>query len=261
MKKSESKPKKKVNKKVVEAGKLIVDEFIKNYESNIKSIWIIPPKEKEINMIFLIDDTLEISKDKIDEMKLAASLISKKIFKKYKITFVTQFQMLTDYWEAIKNGNPAIISEIRDGVSVYDPSGFFVPIKKLIQKGRVPGTKEAMKELIAHSPDELAKLKTQIKVDIISSMFDMIVDLSHALLIANGVSPPIPKKIPEYLRRHIVKKGILKNSDVEKIEYVIKFWKDVEHGRIKIDDITSNELDNIIESVTSYVDDVELVLK
>ncbi len=251
---------KKIDNRVLEAGKLIVNEFIKNYESYIKSIWIIPPKKKEINMIFLIDDTMDIDSDKIEEMKLGATLIGKKIYKKFKITFITQFQLLTDYWESIKNGNPVVFSEIRNGIPIYDKSGFFVPIKKLLSQGRVPGTKEAMKELVSHSPDELAKLKTKLKLDIISSMFDIVVDLSHALLIANGVSPPIPKKIPQYLRTHIVKKGILRKSDVERIEDIIKLWKEIEHGNVKLSDIDSKKLDNIISDATSFIDDVEEII-
>jgi len=247
--------------KIVAAGKLIVNDFIKNYERFIKSIWIIPPSKDEINMIFLIDDTKDIEDGKIDEMKLKSSLIANEIYKKLKLDFIIQFRLLTDYWESIRHGSPVIFSEIRNGISIYDPSGFFVPIKKLLSQGRIPGTKEAMKELISHSPDELLNLQNRIKIDIISTIYDMVVDASQSILIVSGVSPPIPKKIPEYLRNHLVKKELISEGDVKKVENVINFWKDFEHGKIKMDDITSEKLDKLISDTTSFVNLSEECLK
>ncbi len=248
-------------KKFLETGKIIVNEFIKSYESYIKSIWLIPPKKGEINMIFLIDDTKEFEDEKINEMKIKSSVLSNEIYKKYKLSFIVQFRFLTDYWESIRQGSPVIFSEIRDGVSIYDPSGFFTPIKKLLTQGRIPGTKEAMKELISHSPDELLTLKKRIKIDIISTMYDIIIDVSQAILIMYGVSPPIPKKIPEYLRNHLVKKNIISNDDVKKVEHVIKFWKDFEHGKINIDKIKSEELDKLISDVEDFIEYIEDIIQ
>ncbi len=248
--------------KIISAGKVIVNEFIKNYEGYIKSIWLVPPKKKEINMIFLVDDTKDITDDKIEEMKLEAALIAKKIYNKYKMEFITQFRLLTDYWEFIRHGNPLIFSEIRAAVPIYDPAGFFTPIKRLLEQGRIPGTKEAMKELISHSPDELLTLSKRIKLDTISSLYDMVVDASHALLIKHGVSPPIPKRVPSSLKIHLLKKKILNKKDVETVEEVIKLWKDIEHGVVNPTDIKPKYLDKIIKDTISFLEKAErLVMK
>src|SRR3989344_9690955 len=173
--------------------KSLIDKLTKKYPTVVKSIWMTSSSDegKEDTMIFLLDDTNQVDSITTNEIKLEAQKLAKSMGMKGETDLI--FYKLSDYWELIRHGSPVTFTEIRDGIPLYDPSGFFLPLKKLLLEGRVPGTKEAMKSLIQQSPMRLLRIERIHTLSVLDALSSAVVDAAQAPLMGVGVSPPTPK--------------------------------------------------------------------
>lgn len=165
---------------------------------------------------------------------------------------------LTDYWNLLRHGSPITFSEIRNGVVIHDPAGFFSPLRKLLRSGKIPGTKEAMRSLIATSPKRVMRVQQSYKSQIVEKLYNAVVDAGQAVLIINGRSPPVQKKLAEDLRQYIDRED-LSERDVGRCERVIDYWKDHEHG--DINDITGEDIDELLTDTTKFLEAVEELIE
>jgi len=113
--------------------------------------------KSDIDVFVVIDDT--ISKmtaqehDKIDsDLEKIGSKISKFIS-------VQPSYTLTEFWDYARVCHPIIYNFIKEGIAVYD-TGFFTPIKKLLEMGRIPATREAIESYMEGAPKKLMRAKT-----------------------------------------------------------------------------------------------------
>ncbi|MBI3412891.1 MAG: hypothetical protein HY051_02305 [Candidatus Aenigmarchaeota archaeon] len=239
--------------------KSLIDRLTKKYPTVVKSIWMTSSSEdrKGDTIIFLLDDTNQIDSITTNEIKLGAQKLVKSLGLRGETDLI--FYKLSDYWELIRHGSPVTFTEIRDGVPLYDPSGFFLPLKKLLLEGRVPGTKEAMKSLIQQSPLRLLRIERVHTISIIDALSSAVVDAAQAPLMSVGVSPPTPKNVPDQLRIHFVRKRKLSPEYVKYYEDVIKTWKKLEHGELKI--IRPEKIDELVEKATRFVEKMEELMQ
>ncbi|MBI1972173.1 MAG: hypothetical protein HYS53_02630 [Candidatus Aenigmarchaeota archaeon] len=239
--------------------KSLINRMTKKYPAVVKSIWMTPSSEKGEGdtVIFLLDDTNQVDSITTNEIKLEAQKISKALKLRGRTGLV--FYKLSDYWELVRHGSPVTFTEIREGIPLYDPSGFFLPLKKLLVDGRVPGTKEAMKSLIQQSPLRLLRIERTHMVSIMDALSSAVVDAAQAPLMSVGVSPPAPKKVPEQLRIHFVRKRKLPPEYVKYYEDVIKTWKLLEHGELKV--VAPEKIDELVEKATRFVIKMEELMQ
>lgn len=237
----------------------LIDKLTKAYPTVIKSIWMTSSSEsgEADTIIFLLDDTEQMDSITTNEIKLHAQKLTKSMKMKGKTELI--FYKLSDYWELIRHGSPVTFTEIRDGIPLYDPSGFFLPLKKLLLEGRVPGTKEAMRSLIQQSPLRLLRIERVHTISIMDALSSAVVDAAQAPLMNVGVSPPTPKTIPDQLRIHFVRKRKLSPEYVKYYEDVIKTWKKLEHGELKI--MPPEKIDELVEKATRFVEKMEELMQ
>lgn len=191
-------------------------------------------------------------------LKSRAQEAGAKIGSEYGITVHPTFYDLTDYWNLVRHGSPVTYSEIREGIPLYDPSGFFLPLKKLLDKGKIPGTKEAMRSLIAKAPRRINKIEKKYKAQVIEQMYNAVVDAGQAILIVHGVAAPVQKDVPDTLQRHLVDEGILSERDVEQCRNVISYWKDYEHD--EIERIEGEDLNDVLKDAEAFIETAEHIL-
>ncbi|MFH0890189.1 MAG: hypothetical protein V1836_03570 [Candidatus Aenigmatarchaeota archaeon] len=239
--------------------KNLVNKLTKKFPEILKSIWMISHTEAEPGetIIFLMDDTNQVDSITTNEIKAEAQKAVDNARMKGKINLL--FYKLSDYWELVRHGSPVTFTEIKEGIPLYDPSGFFLPLKKLLVEGRVPGTKEAMKSLIQQSPLRLLRIERFHTVSIIDALSSAVVDAAQAPLMAVGVSPPSPKQIPEQLRIHFVRKRKLSNEYVRYYEDVIKHCKLLEHGELKM--LKPEKIDELVDKSTMFVEKMEELMQ
>jgi uncharacterized protein (UPF0332 family) len=218
------------------AVKVFCESLLKDYQPFIKTMWLLPPeKNAETTVLIIIfDDTKKVDHVTVGKVRLHAIEHERKILEKYGVDLHASFYLLSDYWSLIKHGSPTTFCEIREGIPLYDPSGFFVPIKKLLAQGKIPGTKEAIHELISRSPTRVRQIERNSKARILEHIFNAFVEAGQAPLIMAGVAPPIPKHLAHSLETHFVKKGFLEPEYAVYVREIVKYWKDYDHGERRI---------------------------
>ncbi len=238
-------------------GKAFVEKVISEDVRFLKAIWHLPKKGNELNLAVLMDDTEEgYGEEVLARVKMRSVEMIKELMKRG-IDFVVHFHLLTDYWEKVRHGNPVTIMEIKESIPVYDPSGFFIPIKRLIEAGRIPGTKEALRHMLDSSPRRLHSIRDRHYIDIIAMLFESVVDAGQSLLMLKGVSPPVPKKVADKLEKHTG----LERKYIEDIREIVSFWKAIEHGEKRVADIRARDIDRLMKKAFQVIERIEELME
>ncbi len=218
---------------VVLVGSVARDEFRSN---------------SDIDMFLVIDDTkvnfTPEEKRRIDvEIDIAAQEINKDII-------VQPAYTLTEFWDMVRTSHPLIYNFIRDGIPVYD-TGFFMPIKRLLELGRIPATKEAADALLDKAPKRLRRINEVKLYMVAEDCYYSMLDMTQAVLMSLGFAPPSPGRAAEEFRKHLVDTKIIDGKYADWLDEINQFRKDVEHK--KINDIKGADLDEWVRKADEFV--------
>ncbi|MFQ6009524.1 MAG: hypothetical protein ACE5J7_00150 [Candidatus Aenigmatarchaeota archaeon] len=245
-------------KKSLSAIKKFVEQLIRRYKEIVKAIWLIK-EEKEHTLIILIDDTDRLDETSVNRLKVDAADLAMTVSKEKKIKIDVNFYLLTDYWELLRHGSPVTFAEIREGIPVYDPSGFFIPLKKLLSQGRIPGTKEAMRTLLEEAPIKLLRIERLYTARIIEELSNACIDAGQAPLLMIGVAPPVPREVGKKLKIHFVDKGMLEAEYVRYCDDMVKLAKQIEHGEKK--KIEGKDIEAALDKTARFVERMEKLME
>lgn len=258
-----AKPAEAKGSKQLSAVKAFCDRMLREYESVIKAMWLIAPEEiaesGSFTLVILYNDVQEVDHITKSKVEVAAMEAEREVREKHGMEIHPSFYLLSDYWDMIRHGSPVAFSEIREGIPVYDPSGFFVPLKKLLLQGKIPGTKENMRQLIAAAPMRINRIKVLFKARVLEQVYTAAVDAGQAALIIYGVAPPAQKEVAAALETHFVLNKLLEPEYVRYCDEIVKYWKDYEHGNIK--EIPGKKLDEMLEKVVRLVERMESLME
>jgi uncharacterized protein (UPF0332 family) len=244
--------------KSIEAAKAFAEEIAKKYSEVVKAVWLVTEGGSN-TAIVLLDDTNTQDVMTLELVKGELPLIAKRIEKENGVCVELVFYTLTDYWALIRHGSPVTFSEIREGIPVYDPSGFFTPIKKLLEQGRIPGTKEAMKNLLEEAPLRLLRIERLHLTRIVDELASAVVDSGQAPLLLIGVSPPVPRELADKLRLHFVDKGLLEPEYPKYCERIVAFAKAIEHK--ELEHVKGEDIDELMENAIRFVGRMEKLMR
>ncbi len=212
--------------------------------------------KSDVDIYIIFDDTKYSLKDfnkvrdKIDEDLYQ---IAKKVDKR---VHVQPIIALTEFIDGLRHSHPLFINIVREGFAIYD-TGFFIPMRKLLEWGKFPLTKEAALMRIESVPDYIERAR-KMKARIVAvDVYHTILDSTQGLLMYIGINPPAPKLTAKYAREHLVKTGLLEEEDAKLIEDVVRFYKSVDRGDIK--EISGKELDEWIEKAEKFYDKVQKI--
>jgi len=165
---------------------------------------------------------------------------------------------LTEFIKGIRYTHPLFFNIIREGYAIYD-TGFFIPMRKLLEWGEFPITPEAAHQRIDSVPGRIKRVRNVKLYMIAEDLYYAMLDAAQAVLMYVGVGPPVPKLAAEELRKHLVDNGLLEEEYAKMLEDVVEFRKQVEHKEQK--DIAGEEVDKWIEKAERYVERLEKLLK
>ncbi len=165
---------------------------------------------------------------------------------------------LTEFIKGIRYTHPLFFNIVREGYAIYD-TGFFIPMRKLLELGEFPVTPEAAHMRMDSVPRRIQRVKNVKLYMIAEDMYYAMLDAAQAVLMYIGVGPPVPKLAAKEIKEHLVKPGLLEEEYAKMLEDVIDFRKKVEHKEIK--DISGAEVDKWIEKTEKYVKRFEKLLK
>jgi uncharacterized protein (UPF0332 family)/predicted nucleotidyltransferase len=165
---------------------------------------------------------------------------------------------LTEFIKGIRYTHPLFFNIIREGYAIFD-TGFFIPMRKLLEWGEFPITPESAHMRIDSVPGRIKRVKNVKLYMIAEDLYYAMLDAAQAILMYVGVGPPVPKLAAEEIRKHLVDTGLLEEEYAKMLEDVVEFRKQVEHKEIK--DIAGQEVDKWIEKAEKYVERFEKLLK
>ena len=166
-------------------------------------------------------------------------------------TFHVQTYILTDFWENIKDANPVIFTFLRDGVPLYD-RGVFMPWKLLLKMGKVKPSPEAIDMNMDIGDRLLERTKQKLLSVVGEDLYYATLNTAQAALMLYGIPPTTPRETVAMMEEIFVKKEkLLDQKYVDILEKIRKYYKDVEHNKIK--EISGTEIDKLLKETDSYL--------
>jgi len=205
--------------------------------------------KSDIDVFLVIDDTVEKitgeMHDKIDEdIEKIASGISE-------VLSVQPSYTLTEFWDYARVCHPIIYNFIKEGIAVYD-AGFFMPVKRLLEMGRIPSTREAIESYMEGAPKKLMRAKTVKLLMLAEDCYYAMLNTTQAVLMFMGLAPPVPNKAYDDVKKYLVEPKIIEPQYAEWLKDIIEIRKKIEHKEMM--DATGAFVDEWIDKAEKYVE-------
>ena len=231
-------------------------EVLKKYGKNIKCIVMMGSVAREefkpqsdIDVFVVIDDTAQkVTPELHDKIDDDIEEIAKKISDKIS---VQPSYTLTEFWDYARVCHPIIYNFIKEGVAVYD-AGFFMPVKRLLNAGRIPSTREAIESYMEGAPKKLMRAKTVKLLMLAEDCYYAMLNTTQAVLMFMGLAPPVPSKAYEDVKKFLVEPGILEEKYADWLKEIIEIRKRIEHKELM--DAEGAFVDGWIDKAEKYTE-------
>lgn len=221
-------------------------------------------KSNDIDVYLVVDDTDVKRMSRIELRDKLGAIIRAMGYEASKITgvkklFHIQTYILTDFWECVKDANPVIFTLLRDGVPLYD-RGVFMPWKLLLKTGRIRPSQEAIEMQMDVGDKLIQRTKGKMLSIIGEDLYYAILNPAQAALMLYGLAPPTPKETIQLLDEIFVKREkLLEKKYVDIIENIRKYYKDIEHGKIK--EVSGKDIDKLLADAEDYMKRINKLFK
>ncbi len=265
-------PKAEVKEERLEIVKSFSKKILEKHGKYIKCIVMMGSVAREefkpksdIDIFVVIDDTaFNFTPEQLDQVdadlvKMAEEIPDAwKTFKtpdgkeeKICLISVQPLYTLTEFWDYARVAHPIIYNFIKEGVAVYD-TGFFAPIKRLLEMGRIPATREAIESYMEGAPKKLTRAKTVKLLMLAEDCYYAMLNSAQAVLMFMGLAPPVPSKSYDEVVNQLVKPGILEQQYADWLKEIIDIRKKIEHKELM--DVTGAFVDEWIDKAEKFVD-------
>ncbi len=205
--------------------------------------------KSDIDVFIVIDDTeKEIppeEKNEIDEtLEKMATEISEDIS-------IQPSYTLTEFWDYARVCHPIIYNFIKEGKTLYD-AGFFMPIKRLLDMGKIPATREAIESYMEGAPKKLMRAKTVKLLMLAEDCYYAMLNTAQAVLMFMGLEPPVPNKAYDEIKKYLVDPGILEQQYADWLRDIIEVRKKIEHKELM--DVTGAYVDEWIDKSDKFIE-------
>lgn len=236
--------------------KEFTEQVLKKYGKYVKCIVMMGSVAREefkptsdIDVFVVIDDTTqnltpEMHEKIDDDIEGIAEKISKLIS-------VQPSYTLTEFTDYARVCHPIIYNFIKEGVATYD-TGFFLPWKRLLLAGKIPGTREAIENYMDGAPKKLMRAKTVKLLMLAEDCYYAMLNTAQAVMMFMGLAPPVPSKVYDDIKKFLVEPGILEPEYAEWLKEIIKIRKNIEHKELM--DVTGAFVDEWISKSEKFVE-------
>ncbi len=184
--------------------------------------------KSDIDILLVTDDTtFQINDALVEGYRIIVEKTMSKVSPKFHITSMTY----TSFWEYAKAGDPVVVNILRDGVAMLD-SGFFEPLQRLLQQGRIRPSEESVWRYFGRAPKTLLNSRWHL-LQATLDLYWAVIDSAHAALMRKNHIPPTPDHVAEILNKVYVKHRKLEKKYVETMTKFYKLSKAITHRDIK----------------------------
>lgn len=251
-----AKKKKARSTKKVNYVKKFSDQVLKKYGPYVKSIVMMgsvareeSKKTSDIDIFLIVDDTGgKVTPAIRERMDRDLEKIGEKISKAIS---VQPIYTLTEFWDYARVGHPIIYNFIKEGVPVHD-TGFFEPMKNLLNMGRIPSTREAIESYMEGAPKKIMRAKTVKLLMLAEDAYYAMLNTAQAVLMFMGVEPPVPNKAYDEVKKYLVEPGILEPQYAEWLRDIVEIRKKIEHK--EMNDASGAFVDEWLDKAEKFIE-------
>ncbi|MCK4730083.1 MAG: nucleotidyltransferase domain-containing protein [Candidatus Aenigmarchaeota archaeon] len=255
------KQKEKIKKEVFEKAEEFKKQCLKKYKDMVKTIFVFGSylrkdftEESDLDVLILLDDTKMRITDEFKES--VADNLFKTAKKLDSRLHIQPPWTITEFWDMVRVSHPLLMTVLRDGWALYD-QGFFIPMKKLLERGKIPASLESIELLMISAPKKIERAKNVRLYQVSEDCYYAMLNSSQAVLMYLGKQVPDPKATPKAVKEYLVDTKMLPRQYYKLLEKVIKFRKDVEHKKVK--EVTGAKVDEFLEKAEDYVKEMRKI--
>jgi len=216
-------------------------------------------KESDVDVVVIIDDTDVKRMSRFELLEKLRGIILSYISEAMaisgtKVDFNVQVWLLTDFWERVKDAEPIAFTFIRDGIPLYD-RGAFLPWKSLLRMGRIKPSPESVDMFMATGDKLKDNVNKRIFDILVHDIYWGIMHPTQGMLMLFGLAPQNVYDTSKSFRETFVEKEKLIEKKYADIfdEIVIKYYKGFEHGKVKVGDISGNDIDRLFKDSLDFI--------
>ena len=202
--------------------------------------------QSDIDVLIISDDTnFHITAELVEGYRLIVENLIARVSPKLHVTSMT----FTSFWEYAKAGDPVVVNILRDGVALID-IGFFEPLQRLLQQGRIRPSEESVWRYYGRSPKTLLNSRWHV-LQATLDLYWAVIDSAHAALMRKNEIPPTPEHVAEMLEKVFVRHKLLEPKYVETMQRFYKLSKMITHREIK--EVTGPEYEHYYQEAEEFV--------
>lgn len=205
--------------------------------------------ESDIDTFVVLDDTKlkkDVPSDAKDKIRRKVSQLAQEVDEKITIQY---FLFLTEFWDAIRKGEPLIVTVLRMGIPVYDV-GIFKPAKRMLERGKIYSSKEAVRKRMKLASGGYKKCEKYLKSSIPHNLEQSMANAGQAPIMMLGRTPPPKEKVPDVLEEMFVENDLLEKKYVEMARDLNQFSSKAEKGKI---DVTGEVVEEHMEKANQLI--------
>jgi len=212
-------------------------------------------KDSDLDLLVILDDVSnEITSEMASAYSLTVGSLLAKLNAHDKIHLTTLG--IIRFWDGVRNGEPVITSILRSGKPIID-TGFFTPLKAMLDKGMIKPTKEAVMSHL-HMAKSLLKNQQLYYKRAVVDFYWAVMDAAHAAVMFAGEETTHPKKTSSVYRR-VAKQLGLSVRQANTIDLFLDLMKKVSKGqKFKF---TGKQVDDLKVKAKRFVDSVRAVIE
>lgn len=182
-------------------------------------------KESDIDLMIVLDNvSVFVSAELREAYRIISTNLNQNVGKnKVHVTTIN----LSDLWDMARKGDPLLINILRYGSPLFDRN-LVEPLQYLLETGKIRPSKEAIYNYTSRADTLLEETQKHIQ-EAVLDLYYCIIDIVHATLMVQGVTPPSPKDMPK-----IFKNTFNKNKELavfsRDIEEIYTLTKKIEHN-------------------------------
>jgi len=189
-------------------------------------------KRNDIDLLVLVDDVaIPVNPETIGAYRLGIGKILAELDAVDKLHITTIG--VADFWDGVRLSDPVIVNILRDGQAITD-TGFFAPLKKLLEMGRIRPSRESIEAHYSKSKALVNTVKTYQRLSI-DNLYWATTNAAHARLMSSGIVPPHPREIPKLFKKYNI-------PGAEFVGYMHKRMKKLVKSKEEIDPLEVKRL-------------------
>ena len=194
-----------MEKQTFEKVKKLCEPLLK-FKPLVKAIWIYgssvkKKKAHDIDILVLVDDTLNLTEKKLERIIKTIGKIENKTPKNIALHFQKPI-LLTRWWSLIVKGEPWVITAIKKPLIVYDESDYVSLMSRILRKKEIYG-KDIKAERLVERAEKLLVENREIMLRTVEELFMAASEAAQIFLLTKHKILFKPKNILKEIEKYL----------------------------------------------------------